>query len=393
MGESYDVIVVGGGSIGLAVAYHATREGKTALLLERFEFFNDRGASSGAERQFRIQYNEKEISQLVLDSIPLWRELQTHSRDELLNRAGCLWFGNPKITGAEGQIEAVTRVMRELDVPYEELELGDIEGRFPFKDLPRAYSGFFQKDGASINVGATMKTLHDVAVATGRVTMKAHQELVGIESSADGVLVATRDARYRGKKLVLAPGPYINDVTRLLGFELNLVIWEMVGAYFRHTEPSLKYPTWITFDEKAGEDPMLYYGFPAVAWCRPGYVRVAANYPVRTHRDPKEYTRTPDAETVARIGRWVGRYMRGLDPEPVFPSTCICALATVPGNDLVLRRELIVDFAPEPVPYRRNVVVCASGWVYKIVPLLGKICVDLAIRGESKHDLSKLALA
>ena len=47
MGESYDVIVVGGGSIGLAAAYHATREGKTALVLERFDFFNDR---SGGQR-------------------------------------------------------------------------------------------------------------------------------------------------------------------------------------------------------------------------------------------------------------------------------------------------------------------------------------------------------
>ncbi|CAM3092013.1 FAD-dependent oxidoreductase [Corallococcus sp. ZKHCc1 1396] len=391
MNGSFDIIVIGGGSIGLAAAHYAAREGKRVLVLERFDYFNDKGASSGVERQFRIQYNEKEISQLVLDSIPLWEELQSEYSVELLKTVGCLWFGNSKVTGAEGQIEAVTQVMRELDLPYETLGVRDIEDRFGFKQLPSAYSGFFQRHGAAIHVQATLKTLHRSCVESGHVTLKSRIAVQRIESKPEGVTVDTDQGVYHGARLVVTAGPYVNEVLSLLGVQLDLVIWEMVGAYFRQTDPAVKFPTWISFDEKSGDDPMLYYGFPETDWAHSSpYVRVAANYPVRTFRDVREYKQVADPRCVQQISDWVKRHMKGLDPEPRFASSCICALVTEPGNEGVLRREIIMDFAPESVPHHRNVVVCASGWNYKLVPLLGKICTELALRGECQYDLSKL---
>ncbi|ADO68404.1 FAD-dependent oxidoreductase [Stigmatella aurantiaca] len=394
MKDSFDIIVIGGGSIGLAAAHYASREGRKVLVLERFGYFNDKGASSGAERQFRIQYNEKEISQWVLDSIPLWEELQSEYSVELLKTVGCLWFGNPKVTGAEGQIEAVTRVMRELNVPYEALGVREIEDRFGFNELPPAYSGFFQRHGAAIHVQATLKTLHRSCTESGRVTLKSRITVRRLESNPDGVTVETDQGVYHGARLVVTAGPYVNEVLSLLGVQLDLVIWEMVGAYFRQIDPAVKFPTWISFDEKSGDDPMLYYGFPETDWAHSGhYVRVAANYPVRTFRDVREYKQAAEPQCVKKISNWVKRHMKGLDPKPHFASACMCALVTEPENEWVLRREIIMDFAPEAVPHHRNVVVCASGWNYKIVPLLGKICTDLALRGVSPYDLSKLRLA
>lgn len=204
--------------------------------------------------------------------------------------------------------------------------------------------------------------------------------------------VRTADAVHHARRAILVPGPYVHDVTRLLGFRIDATIWEMVSASFRRRGPDVDYPTWISFDAERDGDPMLYYGFPSTPWAHPDRITVAANYPVRIHHDIAGYTRVPDPATVAAIGRWVAAHMPGLEPTPQDPSTCACALVTAPPDHRTLRRELIVDFAPPHVPHREHIVVCATGWVAKIVPLLGRICADLALHGRTASDLTGLGL-
>jgi len=53
MSNQYDVVVIGGGPIGLASAYGCARAGKSVVLLERFNFFNQSGSSNDMVRMFR----------------------------------------------------------------------------------------------------------------------------------------------------------------------------------------------------------------------------------------------------------------------------------------------------------------------------------------------------
>lgn len=391
--ERFDLIIVGGGAVGLAAAYHAEKRGKKTLVLERHDFFHDHTASSGQTRQFRIQYNDRSVSQLVLDSIPLWEEIQGRSRDEIQKKVGCLWFGDPLATGAEGQIQTVIGVMKDLGLPYEELSSQDIVRRFDFTDVPARWSGFFQPDGASTNVKATLRALHQAAAASPRVALRSLHRVVGIDSGRDGVRVETEGGAFSGDKLILAPGPGVNDVLRLLGVELVVTIWEMISAYFLVSGGPVRYPTWINFQDQSGEDPGLYYGFPETDWERPGFVKVAANYPSRVLSDLSAYTGAVDARVVRQIGGWVRDHMKGLDPAPHAPAACVTALFTDPESPSTLKHEMLLDFAPPEVPSHRNVVVCATGWVFKLVPLLGKICVDLALDGGTRYDISSAALS
>ena len=78
--------------------------------------------------------------------------------------------------------------------------------------------------------------------------------------------------------------------------------------------------------------------------------------------------------------------MTGLDPAPTFVSTCLVAL------NAQLNKEMIVDFAPDYVDHHEDVVVCATGWAAKFIPILGHILSDLALERKTQFDISNFTV-
>ncbi len=52
--ENYDVIIIGGGPMGLATLAELSKSDKQTLLIEQFSFINQKGSSAGLSRQFRV---------------------------------------------------------------------------------------------------------------------------------------------------------------------------------------------------------------------------------------------------------------------------------------------------------------------------------------------------
>ncbi|PRY44499.1 hypothetical protein CLV43_10264 [Umezawaea tangerina] len=77
----------------------------------------------------------------MLASLPLWARLQAGTDEELNTRTGCLWFGDPRAPGAEGRIDAVQRIMAQLDVPFERLTAHEVTRRFGFTGIRRGGRG------------------------------------------------------------------------------------------------------------------------------------------------------------------------------------------------------------------------------------------------------------
>ncbi len=102
--KNYEVIVIGGGVMGLSAAYHLGKKKTDTLVLEQFRFINQLGSSAGVSRQFRIPYPESYMVQFVLDSESYWDELQSHTPVKLLDKVGTLWFGDPAVKSTEGNI-------------------------------------------------------------------------------------------------------------------------------------------------------------------------------------------------------------------------------------------------------------------------------------------------
>ena len=386
MEKNYDVIVIGGGAMGLSTAYHLAENKTKTLVLERFRFLNQRGSSAGVSRQFRIPYPERYMVQMVLDAVPYWQELQSIADKQLLDKVGTLWFGDPEVKSTEGNIKVAEAPLKAKKVPFTTHNSKEIEKQYNFRNLPPNYVGLFQPDGASIDLKAALETLLKSNQDSPYVTLMEDSEVKSIQQKGKLFEVTTAHGTYVSEKLVLTPGPYIDEVARLLNFGTKVIYWNMSSAYFKKTDPKVKFPTWFVFQNPEGESGNEFYGFPEVEWDHPGYIRVAPDFVLKPLTDPKQRKSVPSKKELAYTSAWVKNHMKGLDSKPHFESTCFVALSKNAN------KELIIDFAPNYVPNNKNIVIYGTGWAGKFVPLMGKILSDLTLKGKTKYDISHFKL-
>lgn len=382
--QKYDLIVLGGGAIGLSTAWHAGKRGWRTLVLEKFGVLNNAGSSAGASRQFRLQYAQSYMAELSLASQSFWAELQGHTQKTLIRQCGSLWFGDPNLSSQEGGIAAAEKVMDGLDIPYTSLTAAEIEAQFPFQNLPKDYTGFFQASGGIIDQKATEEAAFDAALATGFVDVHEWEPSTAISENGGGITVTTARGHYDGARLAICTGAYVNETLAPLDLALGINIWQMSSAYFAVTDAATRLPTWFVFQDPS--DSALFYGFPEVDWSHPGYARVATDFPDVTLTNPDKRSFQPSAKNLALDSEWVAQHMTGLDPVPRFTSTCLIALAKDSS------RELLLDYTPAWGRKHSNIVTYTAGWAGKYVPILGDMIVRMLDQPSDQLDYGKFQI-
>ncbi|CAI4214327.1 unnamed protein product [Parascedosporium putredinis] len=215
--ELFDVVVVGGGPIGLASAYEK----------------GARGLGS---------YTEDFMADLAKAAIDTWDSLEQDAGTELRWMTGLLNFGDKDFGGdsPEGKcyykfspspqppisiclwtLTGPIQNLERLNMTYEQLTAREIETRYPFKNLPSDWVGLFAPDNGVINVPLLLRTLLKLAENLGADALE-HAKVNSIHLSDDDTEVwevkttrdETEDVIFRTKKVILAPGAYINHVLK-----------------------------------------------------------------------------------------------------------------------------------------------------------------------------------
>ena len=135
--------------MGLAAAAALGRAGRSATVLEQFEFGHDRGSSHGTARIFKVSYPEPQFVRLAQESLVRWRELEDQTGDEILMMTGMLDVG-----GIEGRREA----LKECGADFEFLAAAEIERRYGLK-IHGDTEGLFQPDGGVLHADRAQDAL------------------------------------------------------------------------------------------------------------------------------------------------------------------------------------------------------------------------------------------
>jgi sarcosine oxidase len=370
MEHHFDVIVLGAGAMGSAAAYHLACERQRVLVLEQFELDHARGSSYGPSRIIRYTYDHPTYIQLSKSAYPAWQAVEEDAGETLYVRTGGIDFGSPDDAMLRNTIEGV----RQMGISHEILSPIEAQRLFPQFRFDDDFLILYQADSGIVNASKSVVTHVQLARQRG-ATVLTNTPVVSVNVSSRHAEVRTQSDTFRAEKLVITAGPWAKSVLAGLGLDLPLTPLRCQVAYFYPTNPAdyepERFPTFI------GHLSHIYGRMPyGMASYLDSGVKVAFHkgQPI-TH--PSEVSYTPDDEEIERIRTFTRKHLPGADAP--LASTMICLYTMTPDE------HFIIDKHPE----YPHVAIGAgfSGHGFKFSTLIGRILADLALKGETQHDI------
>jgi sarcosine oxidase subunit beta len=219
--SSADLVVIGGGIVGAATAFFASREGLRTLVLEKRPALCTltTPAATGA---FRAQFDNPDEIALVQESIALFEnfaevaELPGYDLD--MRQQGYLW-----LTTSEAVVErqrALVERQHEWGLTDVELLSGDeARARFPYL-APEVLGARFRAGDGWLDVRRL--TMGYAAAASARnAAFAVNTEVVGLDVIGDRVRsVLTSRGEIAAERVVIAAGPFSRAVAAMAGIDL-----------------------------------------------------------------------------------------------------------------------------------------------------------------------------
>lgn len=374
MGATYDIIVVGVGTMGAAACDALARRGARVLGLERFGIPHPMGAHHGQSRMFRMSYYEHpDYVPLLKESFTLWQDLEASSGTRLFRITGGLYMARE---GGE-MVRASTESARLHGLEHETLSHADLARRYPLFRLPEGYTGLHEPRAGFIVPELAVSAMASRALEHG-ATIRGHETVLDWTAGPDHVTVRTdRDTHHAGR-LVFTCGAWTGTLLRDLG--VNLLVTRQVMGWVWPPEPAPfalgRFPCWAI----EHGDGSLHYGFPMLPWH--AGLKVARHARGRS-ADPDTLDRRPVAEDESDFRPGLQRHLPTADG-PLL-SMAVCTYTNSPDS------HFIIDTYPR---HPAVSVACGfSGHGFKFAPVVGEILADLALDGRTSRPAAFLGLS
>jgi monomeric sarcosine oxidase len=366
----YDVIVLGGGTMGIAAAWELAKRGKRALVLEQFALVHDRGAHSGQTRVFRHAYAEgPDYIPLVMRADALWMELEAETKSTVLHRVGGLEMAAPGYVHAQRARDSA--MQHGIDLQW--LTPAEVRHAWPMIHIPDDWQAGFGAGAGFLDVVPALQAMIGLA-QQGGVELRSHTPVLTWGASAQGVWVQTGDGRYDAEALIITAGAWAGRALAPLGLPLTVerkVLWWLGVADPAPYAPA-RFPIFIT-DSAHGE----IYGFPV--YQQPGLK--IANHAGGDLTDPDYVDRTvqdDEKHDVVSLAEW---FFEGVTSQVLH--SAVCLYTRTPDSHFIIDRH----------PEWPQVIIGAgfSGHGFKFTPALGEYLVSLALSSDRQpHALFSL---
>lgn len=342
-----DVVVVGGGVMGLATAWELVRRGLRPIVLERFARGHHEGASHGATRNFNNAYDQDHYLDLLVRARAGWDALGEVGGEPLLRLHGLVTHGDVDIAAVQQGLDA-------RGIPSAVLSSAEAGARWP----GMRFDGdvLWSQDAGVVRAAEALRELERrIVVGGGEVRWSCPVAHIG-QDPAGAVLALADGTRMRADTVVVTAGAWTSSLLARLGLP-PLTVTEETPAHFRPRTDAV----WPSFNHYV--DPAAYpatvYGMPT-----PGEGVKVGFHGVGDAVDPDARPHVPTHQTA--LADYVREWMPGLDAASAVPISC--TYTSTDDGTFVLDR-------------RGRVVVGAgfSGHGFKFAPGVGGVLADLVL--------------
>ena len=372
-GDTVDIIVVGGGVMGCAAAYHLAKDGQRVTVLEQFAIGNRNGSSHGASRIFRVLHTGTDYVQLARAAYSAWRQLEAESNQRLLQQVDGLDLGS------SSALEPLRTTIQSAGVWFEELDRSEILRRFPHFALPEDTIGFFQTDYGLLAADRCVATLADQARLHGATILEG-QAVQHIRATSHGVEVRTDKASYSAGRLILSAGSWMRALARHLDLDLPLTVTKEMHTYYRPLDPAAFMPSRFPIFRQhlTGRAARWGVGFPIFEHSG---VKMVLDCTGRVI-DPDDSDHSVDPSRLDMVRAYAARVLPSLGEDIIATETCRYTMT--PDQDFILDRH----------PAQPQIVIASpcSGHGFRLAAIIGRIAADLALRGTTEHNIERFRL-
>ncbi|AFR47280.1 N-methyl-L-tryptophan oxidase [Gordonia sp. KTR9] len=349
-----DTVVVGGGAMGSAAAWHLAQRGVETVLLERFTPGHTNGASHGSSRIFRTSYADATYAGLALEAQQQWRQLEAETGTSLLTVTGGVDQGHPPY------LAEIAGTLGELGVEHHWLPPEEATRRWPGISFPDRV--LFYPGSGRLHADDAVTALQNAAVARG-AEVRHNTQVLSIEVDGDdAVAVRTDDHEYLARRVVVAAGAWAE---KLVGHLVPLPAIRVTQEQPAHFAPLDRTVEWPSFTISHDPDAPETRPFGGVYGLSSGDEGVKVGFHgVGPVVDPDHRDFTAEPRQLAALQDYVREWIPGVDADRPVPISC--TYATTADSNFIIDRV-------GPV----TVAAGFSGHGFKFVPAIGRLLADL----------------
>lgn len=378
MNKQYDLVIIGGGIMGLMTAYYASKLSKNVAVVEKSTIGNSQAASFGYTRSIRNDYLDPYYSRLAIESRKLWKDLERTSNTTILVECGVLNIAKKSITPdlTKTYASQSSQVLQNLNINSMTYKKSLLQKKFPQ----------FNADFGSLNINAGLLRLPAIEQTLLRylkkqgVTIYQKTTIDRIQKQNAAYRVVFKNQSITSNTIAITAGVWINDVLALFS---DVTIPPLPIT-------ALKPPKTVYFlPKKSNQKLFSIKRCPVFAYLDVGIF----GHPMFTGNTPG-----------VKIGYFTppgfgsnGKITSAKD----FVAQCMPRLAdadvVAPNEEEQGYFEMTPDenFIVGELPQLPGVVVgggfCGTG--YKFAPLIGRALTELSLQRGTIYDLSKFSPA
>ena len=197
MENTFDYIIVCGGSMGSATAYHLAKNGQKVLVLEQFDFIHEQGAHGGQSRLIRKAYFEHpDYVPLLLRAYENWAILEKETQEQVYFETGILYFGEKN----EPSLANIKASALLNDLKLASLTMAEAKQKYPmFAAVPDDWESLFEPEAGFLLVEKCVHLHLKQAMHYG-ARLLAQEKVLKWGADTEGVSVVTEKHKYRAKK-------------------------------------------------------------------------------------------------------------------------------------------------------------------------------------------------
>ncbi len=369
-----DLVVIGGGVMGLFTAYHAAERAERVVVLERGRIGDPMTASYGRTRSYRSDYLDPGYARLAREALRLWDEFERQTGAEALVRCGCMNIAKRSVTPdiASTYGHRSHRVLEDLGVPAQSLEGKALRARFPHLE---ADVGYLDLEGGVVDLPAVTAALQRALAQSGVRIVQDVTTQLAIRRGGE-IRVVTDAGEWATRSLVVTAGHGTNDVLAHLDgalLEVPLIRDRPIEAKYFTPPAGLR-------DQFASSAmPVIAY-LDAGIYCHPIVDGLIDKVKVGYYHPP-DLPRA--ATTIGSVMSFVEQCLPALLHARVEPVEDVdgCDYDLVSDDEFVLGAVPGFEGAYLGVGWR--------GTGYKFAPWVGRVLAELALDRGTGYDVSR----